>query len=53
MSRCTYPQSTLMFSSDLEALSSVSGYDSLEMAKAQGAAITEADIKDDASIWYM
>lgn len=48
--RCTHPAETFTFFSDLKGLSSVSGYDSLEMAKAQGAAITEAAIKEDASI---
>ena len=39
-----------MSSSDLTADSSVSGYISFEMARAHGAAITEAEIREDASI---
>lgn len=40
----------MILSSDLNLLSSVSGYESLDMANAHGAAITEAAIKEDASI---
>lgn len=46
-----YPLSNLILSSDLNLLSSVSGYESLDKANAHGAAITDAAIKEDASIW--
>lgn len=49
----THPPSILILSSDLNLVSSVSGYDSLDMASAHGAAITEAAIKEEASIcWH-
>ena len=47
----TYDFSKLSKSLDVPLLGSVSGYESLDNAKAAGADITDADIKCFAEIW--